>query len=121
MTKIASEDELMPNLTAIEHHIKTLKTLNKLRIQMFGTTLIPGWEKSLREFNKAYSNIPNITRPTKIHILLSHCDKFIKLYGQDKGLGFFSEQTGEAVHQTFEPVFNKYKIKKTYILKNMDN
>ena len=69
MTKIASEDELMPNLTAIEHHIKTLKTLNKLRIQMFGTTLIPGWEKSLREFNKVYSNIPN-TRPTKIHIII---------------------------------------------------
>ena len=41
MAKIGEEDELLPNLTAIEHHIKAFKILNKLRIQMFGTPLIP--------------------------------------------------------------------------------
>ena len=78
---------------------------------MFGTTLLQGWENTLSEFKRAYQNILNISRPPKIHILLSHCDEFLKLYGQGKGLGFFSEQTGEAIHKKFEPIFDKYKMK----------
>ena len=56
-------------------------------------------------------NIPNTSRPPKIHTLLSHCDEFLKIYGQRKGLGFFSEQTGGAIHKKFEPIFDKYKMK----------
>ena len=86
MNKITAEDELLFNLSEIEHHIKALKILINLRNQMFGTTLIQGWEKSLSEFNKVYQNIPNITKPVKLHILLSHCNEFLKLYGLGKGL-----------------------------------
>ena len=111
MKKITAEDQLLSNLTGVEQHIKSLKIFNNLRIQMFGTTLIQGWEETLSEFSKTYQSIPNITKPPKIHILLSHCAQFLKLYGRGKGLGFFSEQTGEAVHQKFEPIFDKYKIK----------
>ena len=111
LKKITTEYELLSNLTGIKHHIKALKIFNNIRIQMFGTTLIQGWEETLSGFNKAYQSIPNITKPPKIHILLSHCAQFLKLYGQGKGLGFFLEQTGEAVHQKFESIFDKYKIK----------
>ena len=111
MKKITFEDELLSNITEIKHHIKAITIFNNLRIQMFGTTLQQGWEKTMSEFNKAYQSIPGITKPLKIHILLSHCTDFLKLYGQGKGLGFFSEQTGEAVHQKFEPIFDKYKMK----------
>ena len=111
MNKITADDDLLSNLKGIERHIKALQILNNLRKQMFGTTLIQGWKTSLIEFNKVYQNIPNITKPVKLHILLSHCDEFLNLYGLGKGLGFFSEQTGEAVHYKFETIFRKYKIK----------
>ena len=120
MSKITPKDEFLSNLTDIEHHLEALKILNNLRKQMFGTTLIQGWKKLLSEFNNIYILIPNITKPVKLHILLSHCDQFLNLYGLGKGLGFFSEQTGEAVHQKFETFFDKYKIKKS-ILRPMDN
>ena len=89
MNKITAEEESLSKLPEIEHHIKALKIFNKLRIQMFGTTLIQGWEKTLKEFNIAYLNIPNISKLPKIHIILSHCEEFINLYGEGKGLGYF--------------------------------
>ena len=77
----------------------------------FGNELKPEWKKSLNDFANAYKEIPNITIPLKIHILLAHVVEYLEKYGNNKGLGFYSEQTGEALHQKFEPIFNKYKIK----------
>ena len=81
---------------------------------MFGTQLEAGWKKSLKDFEYAYQKIPNITKPLKVHILIAHLCEFIEKYGKNKGLGFYSEQTGEAIHQKFDTIFAKYCIKNIY-------
>ena len=59
----------------------------------------------------AYGRIPGISNPLKMHILSAHCKTFISLYGKGKGLGFYSEQTGEAIHKKFDTTFGKYRMK----------
>ena len=79
---------------------------------MFGTKLEAEWKKSLNDFAYAYQKI--ITKTLKIHILIAHLCEFIETYGNNKGLGFYSEQTGEAIHHKFETIFAKYCIKNIY-------
>ena len=112
LNKIDSEDvSPLLNLPGTKTYIKALQKFNSLRKLAFGTKLESGWKISLNEFACVYKSIPNITKPLKIHILLAHCAEFIEKYGNNKGLGFYSEQTGETIHKKFEPIFNKYKIK----------
>ena len=59
----------------------------------------------------AYEKVSNITKPLKVHILVAHLAEFIENYGNNKGLGFYSEQTGKAVHQVFETIFAKSGFK----------
>ena len=68
----------------------------------------------MNKFSHAYQNIPNINSPLKVHVLLAHLCEFIEKYSNGKGLGFYSKQTGEAIHQKFEPVLNKYQIKNIF-------
>ena len=111
MNKIESDCTQLSYLPGTRYHIDALKKLNNVRKQVFGTELGSTWKTSLREFEVAYTNIPNITKPLKVHVLLAHCKEFIVTYGKGKGLGFFSEQTGESIHQKFKPIFERYKIK----------
>ena len=113
MNKIESDCTQLSDLPGINYHIDALKKFNNVRKQVFGTELGVTWETSLREFKVAFTNIPNITKPLKVHVLLAHCKEFIDRYGKGKGLGFFSEQTGESIHQKFEPIFQRYKIDNT--------
>ena len=68
---------------------------------------------SIKDFHKAYNEVPKITKLLKAYILFAHCKEYVKMYGRYKGLGFYSEKTGEAIHQKFEIFFTKYKIKNT--------
>ena len=113
MNKIESDCTQLSYLPSTRYHIDAMKKLNNVRKQVFGTELGSTWKTSLREFEVAYRNIPNITKPLKVHVLLAHCKEFIVRYGKGKGLGFFSEQTGESIHQKFKPIFERYKIKNT--------
>ena len=81
---------------------------------MFGTKLEAGWKEAIRDFSYAYKQIPNITKPLKVHIVIAHVCDFIKKIGNGRGLGFYSEQTGEALHHNFKTIFNKYHIKNIY-------
>ena len=115
MTKIDSDEGLyLANIPEFEHHIQSIKEFNTLRKKAFGAQLKPGWKISLEKFDISYRKIPNITKPLKVHIILAHLSEFIEQYGENKGLGLFSEQTGEAVHQNFDIFFAKYCIKTIY-------
>lgn len=112
LTKIELESEsFLLSLPGAETHIEALCKFNVFRKLAFGNNLQTGWKESLNEFEGIYKRIPFITKPLKIHILVAHCSEFLERYGNDKGLGFYSEQTGETIHKKFEPIFNKYKIK----------
>ena len=43
-----------------------------------------------------------------MHILACHVKQFLQKFGKGKGLGFYSEQTGETVHEKFK---NGYRRK----------
>ena len=51
-------------------------------------------------------------RQAKPYFLKQAARNFEK-YGKEEGLGFFSKQTGESIHQKFKPIFQRYKIKNT--------
>ena len=111
MNKISTSATPLSNLPGVENHISAIKAFNDVRNDIFGTELKSGWKDSLENFCKSYKRIINISKPLKIHILSSHVEDFINKYSNGKGLGFYSEQTGESIHAKFEPCFNKYKIK----------
>ena len=89
-------------------------SIDNVRKKVFGTKLEAGWKEAIRDFPYAYKQIPNITKPLKIHIVIAHVCDFIEKFGNGRGLGFYSEQTGEALHQKFETIFSKYRIKNIY-------
>ena len=62
-----------------------------------------------------------LTLRLAFHVLRAHLCEFIEIYGNNKGLGFYSEQTGEAAHQKFEKIFAKYCIKNIYSQKYGQN
>ena len=99
------------NILEIKKHANALEKFNKLRIEIFGMNINDNWQEALMNFKYAYNEIPNITKPLKLHILFNHVEEFILKYGSGKGLGFYSEQTGESIHQKFAQLFNKYKMK----------
>ena len=113
MTKISSSTDVQPLLTlpGIEAHIEAIKKFNSVRVNVFGNILHENWNDIIDKFVLAYGRIPGISNPLKMHILSAHCKTFITLYGKGKGLGFYSEQTGEAIHKKFDTTFGKYRMK----------
>ena len=71
-------------------------------------------KKSLQEFPKAYKAILNITKPPNAHIVLAHIEQYIVQDSKYKGLGFYSKQTGEAIHRKFDDIYSKYKMKNIF-------
>ena len=70
-----------------------------------------GWQTSIHNFISKYKQIPEVTVPLKIHIISAHLEDFLNKFYDTRGLGYFSEQTGEAIHQKFKPVYERNKVK----------
>ena len=85
-----------------------------LEKKVFGNKLEAGWNKAIMDFSYDYKPILNITKPLKIHIVIAHVCDFIENFGNGRGLGFYSEQTGLALHKKFESIFSEYRIKYIY-------
>ena len=66
------------------------------------------WKKLLETSKKTY-----ITKPLNVHILAANVEDFINKYVNDRGLGYFSQQTIKTVHAKFQQWFN--------IIKNTDS
>ena len=115
MDKIDSGEECcLSKLTDIECHIESIKQFNNVRKKVFGNKLEACWKEAIRDFSYAYKQILNITKPLKVHIGIAHICDFIEKYDNGRGLGFYSEEAGEALHQKFETIFSKYRIKNIY-------
>ena len=111
--KISSLDIPDSIASNIQTHIAALKKFNEVKTKYLELNLHL-WKKTLDEFKNIYLELENITVPPKVHILFNHVEEYISKFGIDqKGLGFYSEQTGESVHQKFEQTFSKYKIENT--------
>ena len=63
----------------------------------FGQTLDPNYEALISQFMTTYRSLP-ISIPLKLHVLETHTSEFLKDMGEEHGLGFYSEQSYEAMH-----------------------
>ena len=65
----------------------------------FGQYLdVQNYENYIKQFMTTYRSLP-ISIPLKLHVLESHAVEFLKDMGEQFGLGFFSEQSYEAMHK----------------------
>ena len=86
----------------IKLQIDVLVKFNDLRNKVFGVELHEDQEDSLHNLISPSNKIPNISKLPKMHILACHVKQFLQKFGKGKGLGFYSEQTGETVHEKFK-------------------
>ena len=55
------------------------------------------YEEYIEIFMTAYRAL-DLTIPVKFHLLEKHCAQFLKMYKEEHGLGYFSEQAMESCH-----------------------
>ena len=45
-----------------------------------------------------------------MHLLETHAEQFLKMMGEENGLGFYSEQAGESFHHEFKGEWGGEKV-----------
>ena len=85
--------------------IKTLQQLDAVRESCFGQTLDDDFEKEIRILGELWLKLGMSVTP-KAHALFAHVAQFLHFKnpqdGPKRGLGYWSEHTGESVHHDFE-------------------
>ena len=93
--------------------ILALKQFSLVKEACFGQTLDPNYETLIREFTETYRSLP-ISIPLKLHVLEVHAVEFLKDMGEEHGLGFYSEQSFEAMHNKINENWNKNPLKEDH-------
>ena len=63
----------------------------------FGMELNPVYETFIQNFSCSYRDL-GISVPVKVHLIEKHLSQFLKMFGEEHGLGFYSEQSMESFH-----------------------
>ena len=74
----------------------------------YGSELAEGYKEIIKNFKEAYSRL-DISITPKIHAVFFHIEEFCDLTGM--GLGPWSEQTSESLHQEFKQCWQKFYVK----------
>lgn len=86
--------------------ITALRTFDLVVTACFGQTLDASngdYKDLIREFSGQYRAIDNLSVTVKMHCLEVHVQQFLDMKGDgEKGLGYWSEQSYEAVHHHFK-------------------
>lgn len=95
-------------LSAIcEKYVLAFEALDSVVSACFGQFLDPSYPRALSDFQRCYLDL-GISVTTKAHYMLEHVDEYIQREGV--GLGWFSEQTAEAIHADLKKKWNHYKV-----------
>jgi hypothetical protein len=94
----ALADKLRQSLTPArmelaEQYVQAFKQFAKVVESCFGQVLMPGYAPHIDQFMTTYRSL-KISIPMKVHLLESHAQEFLKMKGEEHGLGFYSEQWG---------------------------
>ena len=89
--------ESVEKLTLAKLYIKALRQFDRVVHSCFGQTLQPNYDVNIEEFMDTYRAL-QISIPLKVHLLESHAVEFLKMMGEEHGLGFYSEQAMESMH-----------------------
>lgn len=73
----------------------------------FGLELNSMFKENIRKFSISWLNAKLPATP-KFHIIKYHVEQFCEMV--NRGLGFYTEQTTEAVHHDFGNIWKKYKV-----------
>ena len=92
------EDLSRDMLDVAEKYIQAFKKLRAVVKGCFGQALSPDYPQLIEEFMIQYRSL-GISIPLKVHILEAHVHEFLLMKGEKYGLGFYSEQAMESMHQ----------------------
>ncbi|CAH1106663.1 unnamed protein product [Psylliodes chrysocephalus] len=92
-------------------YIAAFKAMNKVVISSFTSGKVgPLISDHVKELRKCLDSIENVSCTLKIHVLLDHLEECLSFIENETGLGFWSEQSGEAIHHNFLKFWGRYKV-----------
>lgn len=92
-------------------YIAAFKAMNKVVTCSFTSGEVdPLVGDRLKELRGCLDSIENLSRTLKIHVLLDHLEECLSYIDNNMGLGFWSEQSGEAIHHNFQKFWSRYKV-----------
>ena len=108
LRKVESLKERCPDHLGV--YVTVLKLFDTVVKDCFGSDLSKNYRKSIKNFSIAYRQL-GISITPKVHAVLFHVEDFCEFTG--KGLGPWSEQTSESLHQEFSKCWKKFFVKST--------
>ena len=93
---LAGEDDIKLNVAM--KYMTTLKDFRSVVHSCFGMRdLDPRYEDNIQKFSSSYRAL-NISVTVKVHLVERHLADFLKYFGEEHSLGFYSEQAMESLH-----------------------
>ena len=91
--------------------LESLKCFSKVKEACFGQELHDGYEDCINQFSKVYRSLDNMTITPKVHIVQHHLVDFFQQGNEIvHGLGWYSEQSFEAMHHDMKEEWERLKI-----------
>lgn len=109
-----------PEKARIDAAAQTMTLFNSVVESSFGNFVTEGWKDDIAKFCTSYRALPSITFPPKYHMVETHLIQFLErrwalnaVY-EGYGLGYWSEQQFEAVHNAFSSFWDRTKVGKDH-------
>ena len=93
---------------ACKKFVNAFKSFNDVVSACYGSNLDADYLQKISIFAADYFRL-GISVTPKVHAVIYHIPEFCELMG--RGLGPWSEQTGESVHHDFKEMWQRYKVK----------
>ena len=91
-----------------KHFADTLEKFDEVVRSCYGYTLSDTYKESIAKFTTSYLKL-GISVTPKVHAVMVHVEEFCEYSGT--GLGPYSEQTSESLHQEFNKCWKRYFVK----------
>ena len=97
-----------------------MSLFNSVVDSSFGNYVEEGWVDAIGKFCTSFRALAGITFPPKYHMVESHLEQFLRRrWAQNPnyegfGLGYWSEQQFEAVHNLFTTSWDRFKLGKDH-------
>lgn len=85
----------------LHNYVHCLTSFQQVINGCFSYNLDRFYEDKISKFGKAYEKL-GISETPSVHAIKTHVVQWIKLDGETRGIGLFSEQAGESVHYDWE-------------------
>ena len=103
------EDLSRDKFDVAEKYMQAFKKFRAVVKGCFGQTLSPDYPQLIEDFMIQYRSL-DISIPLKVHILETHVHEFLLMKGEKYGLGFYSEQAMESMHQELKEDWGADKV-----------